>query len=79
MKQPIYCPYCGFHFKVIAVNAKAIPAVAPIICERCAKVGLLVEGVARATTAEELAAIKQSPAWAELLEPLQQMILQERN
>jgi hypothetical protein len=63
------CPYCNFHFKTLAINAPYLPSPAPIVCERCANVGLVEDGMARQITDRELAALKQSPAWAEMIGP----------
>jgi len=57
------CPYCGFRFQVLAANGP-IPEVAPLVCERCLEIGLLIKGQLRTITDEELAAVKRSPSWA---------------
>lgn len=69
------CPHCGFHFKVLAVNAEAIPDLAPIICESCAGVSLVVEGQIHKPSPDQLRAIQSSPAWRDVLGPVRELIL----
>src|SRR4249920_4210328 len=70
------CPLCGFGFKLFAVaNAETLPELAPLICESCADISLLIDGrEIRKCTPEELTAIKASPAWREVLEPVAKLI-----
>lgn len=69
------CPYCQFTFKLLAVSgAEGVPDVAPLICENCARISLLVNGEVRRTTPEELEQIKKSPAWRNVLEPVARLI-----
>lgn len=68
------CPYCAFPFKAFTVNAAEIPDVAPLVCEGCAEVSLLIDRVPYRTTPEQLAALKQSPAWRDMIAPAQQII-----
>jgi hypothetical protein len=68
------CPWCAFRFRVLAANADRIPEVAPLICESCGAISLLVDMVPRKPTPEELTAIKASPAWREVLEPVSRLI-----
>lgn len=50
------CPHCNFEFKVLGMHGSttgSLPAVAPIICERCAEISLLAFGeVLKATDAQ---------------------------
>ena len=75
------CPHCGFRFRVLATNAAVelshgdeLPDIAPLICENCIGISLLVDGAIRKPTAEELVAIQQSPAWRDVLEPVARLI-----
>ena len=72
------CPYCDFVFKKLAVNGANIPPVAPIVCESCAEVGLLENGVARKLLASELLALRQSRAWSDFIAPALEVINRER-
>jgi hypothetical protein len=74
----LHCPYCGFWFRTLAVNAREVPALAPIVCESCGEVGLLENGVGRKLAPGEMEALKQSPAWKEFLEPALEIINKER-
>ena len=69
------CPYCGYEFRHLLLSDEAALAelVAPLLCESCARVGLLVHGTLRKVTEMELAAIKQSPAW-HFIGPIQSKI-----
>lgn len=68
------CPYCGFAFKVLAANAADIPPLAPLVCEGCAQISLLVDGRPRTITPSELEAIKQSPAYYDVILSAQRII-----
>lgn len=69
------CPHCNFPFRAFAVaNADEMPSLAPIICEGCAAISLLVNGTVRKATPEELRAIQQSPAYREVLAPVADLI-----
>jgi len=46
-----------------------LPDVAPLVCERCAEVSLVELGKIRKVTPVELEALKQSPAWSEMIAP----------
>jgi hypothetical protein len=74
----MHCPYCGFWFKAFASNARKIPALAPIVCESCAEVGLLENGIPRKLAPDELESLKQSPAWKDFIEPALEIINKER-
>lgn len=80
----IYCPYCHFRFRKLAVNDRQLPDLAPIVCESCAQVGLYERrpddrrGETRKLTPEELEQVKQSPAWKEFIEPALEIIEKER-
>lgn len=63
------CPNCDFRFKNLLVNADEVPDVAPLLCEDCLKVSILVHGQVRKATPEEMSAIMESPAWREMIEP----------
>lgn len=43
-------------------NSQQLPPIAPIICERCAEIGLIVNGEIRKATDHEVEAIKLSPS-----------------
>lgn len=74
----LHCPYCDFWFKALAANARKIPPLAPIVCESCAEVGLLENGVARKLAPGELEQLKQSPAWKDFIEPALEIINKAR-
>lgn len=69
------CPYCNFHFESMISNSQQLPPIAPIICERCAEVGLISHGEIRKATDREVEAIKLSPAWKGIIEPVRAIIL----
>lgn len=75
MNDGLSCPHCGFKFKALAVNASEIPDVAPVICESCAGLSLLVDGVVRKPSVDEAQAIMASPAWRDVLGPVRELIL----
>jgi hypothetical protein len=68
------CPHCGFHFKVAAVNVSDPAAIeeafelAPCLCESCLEISLIVKGQIRKITDVELLVLKQSEAYAWLME-----------
>lgn len=69
------CPHCGFRFRALATNAAGeLPEVAPIICENCIGVSLLIDGAVRKPTSAELVEIQKSPAWRDVLEPIARLI-----
>lgn len=71
------CPYCDFRFKVLAMNTRALalPDVAPLVCEKCGEVSLLIDGrPPRKVTVGELSALKESPAWREMIAPVKKLI-----
>ena len=70
------CPYCEFKFGLLAVNADKLPDFAPLVCEGCARISLLENGVLRKISDEEFEAIKKSPAW-EFLEKARDKILEQ--
>ena len=72
------CPYCGFHFKAFLANAAAIPELAPLVCEDCGEVSLLISGIPRRMTSEELVEVRKSPAWAEVIGPAREVIFQQK-
>lgn len=78
------CPLCGFKFaKMMAASmeSKAIDlrgAVAPVLCESCLGVSLLYEGRLLKLTDEELEAVKDSPAYKDIVEPLRRRLLAQR-
>jgi uncharacterized protein YbaR (Trm112 family) len=74
----VRCPYCNFRFKLLAVNSDQLPDLAPIVCESCARVGLLDHGVPRRLSDAELAEVKRSPAWGEFIAPALELLEQER-
>jgi hypothetical protein len=69
------CPACEFEFKILAVNGLKLPALAPIVCERCGEVSLYVDGVVRVMSPAELDAVKRSPSW-EFIDRVQKFIQQ---
>ncbi len=78
MKNELRCPYCDFHFKVLAVNASEIPDLCPAICEECGGISLYCNGVFAKATEHEIAAIKQSPAWKSILGPVYDLIMAKK-
>lgn len=72
------CPYCGFVFRAFAANADALPSLAPIVCESCAEVAMLENGVASKLAPGDLEALKESPAWKNFLGPALEMIRKEK-
>jgi len=71
-----HCPHCGFEFKELAVVGSAqFPTLAPLICESCAGISLIVEGIVRKLTPEEMRAVQRSPAWSDVLKPVRDLIL----
>lgn len=73
------CPYCDYYFKVLAANGDVTKdTVAPIVCESCGEIGLLDGGVTRTITLQELGWIKESPAYRDMILPVQQRIYAER-
>lgn len=73
-KRRSRCPHCGFLFKILAVSGGEIPDLAPVICEDCGEISLLQDGVIRKVTASELEVIKQSPAYLEVLKPVEDLV-----
>lgn len=73
------CPNCDYHFTRMSVSGGTeIPPVTPVLCEKCCEVCLLVQGTLRKATDEELAMIKMSPAWHEVLGPVQTALIGRR-
>lgn len=71
------CPYCQYHFEIFATNAlspEGIPSIAPCVCEKCGKVGLLEDGKLRQATTGEIFALSQSSAWKQVIEPVRKLI-----
>jgi hypothetical protein len=60
-------PQCNFQFQYLVANG-ALPKIAPVVCENCAEISLLVSGQPRKMSAEEMESVKASPAWR-VLEP----------
>lgn len=56
------CVYCDFKFNFLAANGD-IPAIAPVLCESCGEVALLLNGKLRKMSPAELEAVKKSEAW----------------
>lgn len=79
----IKCPYCGFEFHVLAVGntdrTSKYDGIAPAVCEKCGEISLLIGSTFRQVTAEELEAIKKSPAYKEFLGPAQKIIKSKGN
>ena len=70
------CPRCNFRFGVLAIaGGTEVPELAPMICEGCTGLLLLVNGVPRIPTPEEQAAIERSPAFLEIIRPLRARLL----
>lgn len=72
------CPHCNFEFKRFAVNGDKFPDVAPIVCESCCEVSLVENGSIRVLTPDELVAIKASPAWADFIAPMLEVLHAEK-
>lgn len=68
------CPYCDFHFKVLLANEREIPPVAPVVCEKCGEVSLLIEGEIRKASDEEIRVLKTAPCWKSVIEPARRAI-----
>jgi hypothetical protein len=70
------CPYCDFKFKTLIINMADIPrnVVAPVLCEDCARVSLLIDGGLRKLQDGELETIKGTQAWKDFLEPVQRLL-----
>ena len=68
------CPHCGFHIRVLVSNATKLPAVAPLICEGCAEISLIIDGLLSTITPAQMAVIKLSPAWRAMIAPAQKII-----
>ena len=60
-------------------QALPIPDLAPIICEGCAVISIIDHGKIRSATSGELAAIQQSPAWHNVLEPATRIIASKKS
>jgi hypothetical protein len=73
------CPHCNFRFRVLMANAASIPDIAAIICEDCAEVSLIVCGSVRKCSADEMEALRDSPAWRNVIGPAQELIKRTRN
>lgn len=72
------CPYCETKFTQALANAAEIPDLAPVLCDTCLHVSLLVEGKIRSISDDELAAIKMSDAWRDVLKPAMKIILADK-
>lgn len=74
------CPHCNFRFRAFALNADAVPEIAPLICESCAEIAVLEDHgrSIRKPTNLELIEIKRSPAWTEVLVHVQRMIRESK-
>jgi hypothetical protein len=73
----MHCPYCNQRFGMFLgpTPPPELPAEAPVLCEGCNQVSMLIGGKdIRKTTAEELEAIKQSPVWDFIIGPAQDVI-----
>ncbi len=69
------CPWCNFRFGVLATNAEHdLPDIAPLICEGCGAISILIKGSLRKPTREEMMAILESPAFREILEPVARLL-----
>lgn len=68
------CPYCGYHFDSFMANTPVMPPLAPMICFSCGAAGMLDKGEPRKITDAELAQLKLSPAWRDILGPAQTRI-----
>ena len=70
------CPRCNFRFGVLAIaGGTEVPELAPMICEGCTGLLLLVNGVPRIPTPEEQAAIERSLAFLEIIRALRARLL----
>lgn len=68
------CPYCNFRFKLLMANSPDIPRIAPAVCSDCGEVGLIINGQIRKATELEMDALKESPAWREVIGPARDII-----
>lgn len=68
------CPHCGMVFHAALANADHLPVLALMLCEGCAELSLLKDGAIVALLPGELEQIKKSPAWRDMLEPIQKAI-----
>lgn len=68
------CPYCDFHFKVLASNAATIPDNAPVLCESCSQIGYVQQGRIRKLSEDELESLKKSPVYSSFLAPAIELI-----
>lgn len=67
------CPHCVFKFKILIANGE-LPRIAPILCESCGEVSILVDGAIRVMKSSEREALKGSPAWTEFILPALEII-----
>jgi hypothetical protein len=72
------CPYCNFEFKKFLVNDANIPDMAPLLCEDCLRISMLIEKRLYKVTMDQLEAIKKSPAWKYMIEPSMKVIEEEK-
>lgn len=72
------CPHCEFNFPYLLESlrqVKGIPDFAPVVCNHCGEVSALIGGECiRKLNAEELDAVKLSPAWENLIAPVKALI-----
>lgn len=72
------CPYCNFRFRQLAVTGTddlAKELIAPIVCESCGNISILVvaDKAIYTLTPQQLEQVKLSPAW-KVLGPAQRFI-----
>lgn len=74
------CPYCNYKIERLVSDGPVIPEIAPMLCGECVQVSLLIDGSElRKPTDEELAALKSSLCWTEMVEPMREGIRQARS
>lgn len=70
--------HCAFEFKQIVsqhtMEEIKKQEVLPAVCEQCGEISLLVHGVMRKITEDELIELNKSSAWKTLLKPAQDII-----
>ena len=77
----LQCPHCAFEFKKLVIAGDEAPSkmpdLAPILCENCAEISLMVRGEIREMPPRELEALRQSPVWGEWLGEVQKKLREE--
>lgn len=71
------CPYCDFKFEKFYSNGQP-EEMAPLVCEGCVQVSLLIGKRLYRMTTDQLEAVKKSPAWRDMIEPTMEIIKAEK-